>query len=621
MCGVFGVVSPGPVDAAMLARAEVLQWHRGPDARRQWTGTVGRLNVGLAHQRLAIIDLSPLGVQPMLSPSGRSLIAYNGEIYNYRELRVELAAAGVRFATQTDTEVIAAACELWGPEAAFRRMNGMWALCWLDFDRQRLILSRDRFGKKPLYLARGKHGLAFGSEIKALLRAVPVTAGVNAGAVAAYLGAYQVDWDNETFFTGISKMPAASFATIDASGGDLDLKITRYWSIELGNGRSQDRHAVAEQLRDLIDDAVRLRLRSDVPVGLLLSGGLDSSAIAASASLALSGGAPLTCITAVSSDPSTDESAFSRQVATHVGANRREVSLDLGTEQLLDLIGRVTEQNDEPVGGFACVAQYLLMRQAKELGITVLLSGQGADESFCGYRKYAAFHIQSLLRDGRLWAAAQQLAAFGIKGGALSGVRMADAARYLPRALRPQLPPVAGPATRELPLPELGAGTRELRERQIADLEHLSVPALTHWEDRNSMAWSREVRDPFLDYRIVEFGVRLPVDEKIARGYLKYALRRAVADRLPAEIVWRREKRGFTTPEARLLRAAPRDTVQDLIGPDSQMVLTGLVDPAGARARLALFQDRPDSAVPSRDIFQLMSLELWLRAYSDVLTH
>jgi asparagine synthase (glutamine-hydrolysing) len=621
MCGVFGVVSSGPVDAAVLARAEVLQWHRGPDARRQWTGTLGQLHVGLAHQRLAIIDLSPLGVQPMWSPSGRSLIAYNGEIYNYRELRTELAATGVRFTTQTDTEVIAAGCETWGPEAMFRRMNGMWALCWLDFDRQRLVLARDRFGKKPLYLARGQHGLAFGSEIKALTRGLPLSASVNPQAVATYLGAYQVDWDNETFFSGIAKLPPASFAELDASNGNLELKTRRYWSIELGNGRAQNSEAVIGQLRDLLDDAVRLRLRSDVPVGLLLSGGLDSSAIAASASLALAGGAPLTCITAVSSDASSDESAFSRRVAAHVGADCREVSLDLKTDELLSLIGRVTEQNDEPLGGFACVAQYLLMRRAKELGITVLLSGQGADESFCGYRKYAAFNILSLLRAGRPWTAARQLFEFGVKGGTLSGARMADAARYLPRRLRPQLPPILGPATRELPALQLGAPAGDLRQRQIADLERFSVPALTHWEDRNGMAWSREVRDPFLDYRLVEFGVRLPVAEKISNGYLKYALRRAVSDRLPAEIVWRRDKRGFPTPEAHMLRGALRDTVEDLIGPDARMVQNGLVDLSGARARLALFQNQPDGAVPSREIFQLVSLELWLRAYSDVLTH
>ena len=621
MCGVFGVVSPGPVDAAMLARAELLQWHRGPDARRQWTGAVGRLHVGLAHQRLAIIDLSPMGVQPMLSPSGRSLIAYNGEIYNYKELRAELVATGVRFATQTDTEVIAAACEVWGPEAAFRRMNGMWAICWLDFDRQRLILSRDRFGKKPLYLARGKHGLAFGSEIKALARGIPLVLGVNARAVAAYLGAYQVDWDDETFFSGITKLPPASFAELDASRDGAELQVRRYWSIELANGRGQSDAATVDQLRDLLDDAVRLRLRSDVPVGLLLSGGLDSSAIAASASLALAGGAPLTCITAVSSDASSDESAFSRRVATHVGADRREVSLDLNSEGLLELIGRVTEQNDEPLGGFACVAQYLLMQRAKELGITVLLSGQGADEAFCGYRKYAAFNVLSLLRTGRPWTAARQLLAFGLKGGALSGVRLADAARYLPRALRPRLPPIAGPATRGLPLPELGARGSDVRQRQIADLEHLSVPALTHWEDRNGMAWSREVRDPFLDYRVVEFGVRLPVSAKIAHGYLKYVLRRAVADRLPADIVWRRDKRGFSTPEARMLRGALRESVQDLIGPDARIVRDGLVDLAGARARLDRFLDGPDGVVPSREIFQLLSLELWLRSYADVLKH
>jgi asparagine synthase (glutamine-hydrolysing) len=620
VCGIFGIAAPAAPDPAILARAEQLQRHRGPDAQHRTIERLGRLHVGLAHQRLAIIDLSPAGEQPMRSPSGRSLVMHNGEIYNYRELRVELEAAGVRFATHTDTEVIAAACELWGVEAALRKMNGMWAFAWLDFPNARLVLARDRFGKKPLYLARGAHGLAFASEMKTLLRALPLRSRVNMQAVASYLGASQLDCDERaTFLSEIEKLPAASYAELDASGPDLSLKIRRYWRLDAAEPLQISFAAAAEQVSELLDDAVRLRLRSDVPLGILLSGGLDSSAVAASAARQL-GGAELVSISAVSNDKASDESPFSRHVVRHLGLAPREVQLEFDAGQLLGLIADVSAQNDEPIGGFACVAQSLLMRRARDLGITVLLSGQGADEAFCGYRKYVGFEVLARLRARQPWAALQLLGGFLWRGTLFAKLSPADAARYLPRWLRTTLPALRGPATRDLPLPELGLNGSDVRARQRADLEHYSVPALTHWEDRSSMASSREVRDPFLDYRLVELGVRLPMHFKMQRGYTKYVLRHAVERRLPPEIVWRRDKRGFATPEARFLAGPLRSTLEGLADADAFIIRTGMVDATAARARLSEFLARPGARVPSREIFQLLSLELWLRAYADVLS-
>jgi asparagine synthase (glutamine-hydrolysing) len=622
MCGVFGIVSSKPIAAGLLEAAQRIQRHRGPDAQRTQTLRVGPWNVGLAHQRLAILDLSEAGIQPMLSPSGRSLIAYNGEVYNYLELRRELEGRGVTFRTRTDTEVIAAACEEYGVADALARLNGMWAFVWIDLAQGRIVIARDRFGVKPMYLYAGDDTLAFGSEIKTLVRSLGLRCPVNVRAVATFLRALQQDTSAETFFEGINSLMPGHYAELVNDGGQPRARMRRYWTLDGPAEPTPEESTVVDRTRALLSDAIRLRLRSDVPIGLLLSGGLDSSAVAALAAAHLGSDSNLTFISAVSDDESTDESPFIRQVARHLGRPVQEVRLDLQEESLLPLIARVTEQCDEPLSGFSCVAQNLLMQRARETGVTVLLSGQGADEVFCGYRKYAAFQLQSLVRSRRWLTAVRLLGGFLYQRTVLNEFSPAQARRYLPRWASANLEDVGGPALDEVPLlcPPLG-NRDDVRDRQRADVEHLSIPALTHWEDRNSMSWSCEVRNPFLDYRLVQLGVNLPMTLKIHGGWTKYVLRRAVSESLPPAVVWRRDKRGFSTPEARMLRNELRSRINELLAPSAEMVRRGLVNVHAARKIFASFLNPSGwQVVASRDIFQLLSLELWLRAYASSLS-
>lgn len=230
MCGIFGTLSLSPMDPSLLERAAGIQRHRGPDASGIEQLKVGQLQVGLAHQRLAILDLSDAGRQPMRSPSGRSLIVYNGEVYNYLELRRELQDRGVDFITGTDTEVIAAACEAYGVAEALARMNGMWAFLWIDLVRHRIVLARDRFGVKPLYLYKRPGLIAFASEIKTLVRTLDLRCPVNVNAVATFLRLHQLDANEETFFEGILKLPAGHYEELDADSVDLRARLVRYWS-------------------------------------------------------------------------------------------------------------------------------------------------------------------------------------------------------------------------------------------------------------------------------------------------------------------------------------------------------------------------------------------------------
>src|SRR5579862_3107235 len=346
MCGLFGVVSANPVASGVLEAAQTLQMHRGPDAQSVQRLQVGRWHVGLAHQRLAIIDLSAAGNQPMLSPSGRSLIAYNGEVYNYLEMRSELESRGVVFRTRTDTEVIAAACEQYGVAQALNMMNGMWALVWIDLARPRIVIARDRFGVKPLYLCEHNGAFAFGSEIKTLVRAMNLRCPVNVRAVATYLRALLQDTTDETFFEGVVKLLPGHYGEIDGNAETPRPRVSRYWSLDGEIEPPASEQLAVEELRALLSDATRLRLRSDVPLGLLLSGGLDSSAIAALASGSLGPQGDLTLISAVSDDRATDESAFSRAVAGHLGRPVQEVRLQFPQQEILPLIGKVTEQCD-----------------------------------------------------------------------------------------------------------------------------------------------------------------------------------------------------------------------------------------------------------------------------------
>lgn len=619
MCGITGVVDADTsMDkvSASLERAASVQRHRGPDDRGERVETIGPWIVGLGHQRLSILDLSAAGHQPLVAPPHQDVIIYNGEVYNYLELRHDLEAEGVRFCSDTDTEVVAAALAIWGVRPALERFNGMWAFALLDHRNRKLVLARDRAGIKPLYWWWGPRRLHFASELKGLLALGDQRHRLHYPSVRAYLTQSLIDFSPETLFDDITQLPAGCYAEIDLSQGALEPRVQRYWEPPLHASPPTSQAAMADDIAAVFADAVRLRLRSDVPVGVLLSGGLDSSSIAA---MAVRGQEPRppALLAAVSDDPRFDESEHIRRVARHLGQPAHEVHIDLDPESTFDLAETATWYNDAPLNELSNIAHFKLMEAARDLGITVILSGQGADELLCGYKKYFAFHVQGLLRARRPVSAAAALASSMVQGTVIRQFNVREARRYLPSWADRQ-PSLTGPALQGIPGVYLGlADGATLQARQALDLTSLSVPHLNHTEDRMSMAFSREVRLPFLDVRLIEKLLPLEPRYKIRNGWTKFIFRKALERYLPPSTTWRKDKRGFTIPQSVWLRDRLRPRVLQYFEPSALLFAHGLVDRDALLATYRRYAQESEmrGSVAFRDVFAPLALEIWLRQF------
>lgn len=574
MCGIAGYVAGQDRRpfAALQASALGTLAHRGPDDAGWLTDTAAGSGAppvdpgrwGLFHLRLSILDLSPLGHQPMSTPDGRYAIVFNGEVYNYVELRRELEQEGHTFRSHSDTEVLLHAFARWGSDCLWR-LVGMFAFAILDRDRRRLFLARDPFGIKPLYYARPAGGFAFASEIKALR---PVVSGrVRPDRLFAYLRDGLADHGRETLFADVDQLPAAHWMEVDLDRGE-PTEPRRYWDIDLDRRADVSFPEAVARVRELFLDNVRLHLRSDVPVGAALSGGIDSSAIVA-AMRVVDPKADLHTFSFVADDPTIGEEQYADIVARSAGATARKVRIAPG-ELAADLDRLVTVQ-DQPFGSTSIYAQYRVFRLAAEHGIKVMLDGQGADELLAGYHGYVPARVGSLLGRGRIFQA------YALAGRASRRPGFGGRAGLLARGLRPLLPARMQAGGKQLfgrpAVPnwlnrswfadrqvETGAAsssgrrTELLRERLYRTLTATSLPMLLRYEDRNSMAWSIESRVPFLTPAFAEYVLALPEEYLISpEGETKHVFRAAMRGIVPDAVLDRRDKIGFATPEKKWL--------------------------------------------------------------------
>jgi len=639
MCGLSGFARlGGPVDAAALGAMGDSLFHRGPDQGGVYTGPEGRLTVGLATRRLSILDLSPAGAQPMRTAEGDLCIAYNGELYNEPELRRELEGRGYRFRSRSDTETVLYAFREYGP-AVFERLNGMFALAIYDQRHQRLVLARDRMGIKPLYYAWDGRRLAFASELRTLIRYGGVAPEPDPEALELYL-AFGFVPAPHSLLRGVRKLPPGAFLSLDAAG---DLQLTPFWRPRLG-GPAPDGQAPAAAVREALRDAVRRQMRSDVPVGVLLSGGVDSTVIAACAAAETDRSLDTFSIvfrsdrSAIGEEYNAD-AGYARRVAQTLGATHHEVVCDDGAagadgERLPDLLGRLAIGLDEPVWELSFISIYLMSRLARRHGVKVLLTGDGSDELFAGYPWIAGAWRQELYERvpflPALLPAVEQLAPAGSTlrlhaQNLRSTVGQPDAVRY------ERLHAIFGGAERRRLLgggagsgavggivePLLRDAGRAGRPDRIALLD-LALWVREHFNqrvDRMTMLNSVEARVPFQDNAVVDLALALPFGVKAPGGRSKHLLKEAFRGAVP-EFVLRRPKRPFAAPMGAWEGGALRRFAAETVAPD-RLAAAGMIDPAVAGAILATAEPGRRDRQTSR-LWTLVMLQLWAEGLREI---
>lgn len=613
MCGIAGLIdtkNPAGLEDRARAMADAIR-HRGPDDGGVWADTAA--GVAFSHRRLSIVDLSPEGHQPMMSADGRYVIVFNGEIYNFAEMRAELERSGTAFRGRSDTEVLLAALEAWGLETALRRANGMFAFALWDKVERTLTLARDRIGKKPLYFGRAGAAFAFSSELKAF-RALPGFAvDLNRNAVAL-LCRYNYIPAPHSIYKGVYKLPAASCLTVSGADGATPDMARVYWRLEdhVAAGQKNRFAGEAEALSffdDLLTDATGIRMMADVPLGAFLSGGIDSSLIAALMQKQAKG--PVRTYSIGFHEDAYNEAAHAKKIAAHLGTDHTEFYVS--ARDALDIIPSLPAIYDEPFADSSQIPTYLLCRLARR-HVTVALSGDGGDEAFYGYGRYAlaekAYPVLSALPGG---------------AAALLGVLpLPDTRkiRVLSRLLRAKSPAdfyretvsywakpgdmvIGADFSDDAAFHDPGASFRTLM--QYCDMKTYLPDDILVKVDRASMAVALEARAPLLDHRVLEAVWRLPENCKMRGGKGKPVLRTLLSRYVP-EALYDRPKQGFGIPVAAWLRGPLKDWAEDLLA-ERRLRDEGLFDLAPIRA--AWERHKSGAGDWSYELWGILMVQAW----------
>jgi len=630
MCGICGTVNLA--DQAMIQRMTDILAHRGPDDSGFCVFVEDR--VALGHRRLSIIDMSEKAHQPMFNADRSVCIIYNGEIYNYREIRTELVAKGNKFASESDTEVVLCAYQQWG-DKCLGKLNGMFAFAIWDGRKKELFAARDRLGIKPLYYSLKDDQLVFGSEIKAILASKVVQPEAD---IESLHNPWHYQSCPKTGFRNIEKLPPGHYLIFS----EKSLTIRKYWDIEPSEHHDDEESAIVT-LVGLLKDAVRYQIISDVPVGAFLSGGLDSSCIVALMSKLT--GHPVRTFTIKfgeedqKAEAMPNDSIYAQKVADLFGCDHKEIVIK---PDIVDLLPKMVWHMDEPLADPAAINTYLISEAARESGVVVLLNGMGGDEVFGGYRK----HLACLLADYYqkiLPPSLRYLVNFGINVLPVAGKKhgfktVRWAKRFISFASKPQntrclladqsVPPDlyerlfqnAG----SYPYNSLSNVTNHLKYLENGNLAYLTKMCLTDtktflpdhnltYTDKATMAASVEGRPPLIDHRIVEYMFKLPAKFRINGRTQKYLLKKAMEEYLPREIIYR-PKAPFGAPLRAWVKGPLRKMIDDLLDPKA-LKERGLYHPDTVWELIQ--NDRKGKEDNAHLIWTILSREIWFRTFID----
>lgn len=617
MCGLVVTVSfeGMPADPVLLQRASDIMKHRGPDD----SGIATYGPVGFGFRRLAILDLSPAGHQPMESLDGQLTTVFNGEIYNYLELKRELRQLGRQFRTSSDTEVLLQAYAEWGTDCV-EHLNGMWAFVIHDRRRARLFASRDRFGVKPLYRWTDGKRIILASEIKAIVASGWYRPEVNWPTAARFLCNGHLDQDAHTFFKDVEQLAAGSTLDIDLRG---EMRERRFWSV--ANIAEEPPSDPVATFRQVFEDSVRLRMRSDVPVGVCLSGGIDSNAIISMMAKLRADTVdyPLQAFSYIPDEFS--EADHINESIAQTGAVLNE--LHTNPRELWDLLPTALWHYDEPVHSPTALIGFQLMRLAKSRGVTVVLNGQGADEVNAGYHVYFRTYWTELLHSGHWRQALAEMADYSRAQGRsrwpmmrrIMGHWLRSELRGFPgylslRQLLDRNTPAAygwyaPELVKKLPPPLARTSGKSLHAALVRSVEHRPLPLYLRVEDRNSMAHSVEARLPFLDYRLASLAFSLPSRWKLNGRWNKHLVRQAMKGVIAERVRTRFDKMGFPTPSGAWFAGPWYEPARDLLASRS-LRESGICNIA--RVQHDLDQHRKGAVDVTTRMFHLAEFGLWL---------
>ncbi|MBX8539433.1 asparagine synthase (glutamine-hydrolyzing) [Pseudomonas cichorii] len=632
MCGIAGIINvsgtPESMHGSVLKMMDAIR-HRGPDGEGVWLDPARP--VALGHRRLAIIDPEH-GKQPMATEDGRYIVVFNGAIYNYLELRRELVSRGHPLHSYSDTEVLLYAYREWG-ERCVDRFLGMFAFAIWDRAEQRLFCARDRIGIKPFYYHFDGRKLSFSSEIKALFADGSLKAESNSEGLQDYL-TFQFCLEDKTMFKSVQKLEPGYQLNAWYEGDQLKIQTRQYWDLQFDIDEAHDESYFIDNLAALIDDSMRMHLRSDVPLGAHLSGGLDSSVVVCLASRMLDGEQLNTFTGAFREGPQFDETAHAKTVSSFAGTNYNEIYIP-GNE-LADILPKLMHYMDEPLAGPGLIPQYYVSRLASEK-VKVVLGGQGGDELFVGYARYMAAYLEKCLSGAIYETASENRYAVSLESIIPNLPLLKTYQPMLQGLWREGL--FAPSDQRYFRLIDRSEGMSHLFNSSAFDKKNYSpfetfqgifnrdglhslvnrmtyfdlkgsMPALLHVEDRTSMSTSIESRVPLLDHRIVEFMARVPPNIKFAGGRMKHLFKESVRNIVPQQIFDRKDKMGFPTPLSAWTKGVARDFVRDTLLSERARQ-RGLYNISAVETALN------NESEFGRVVWGMLCMELWHRNFID----